>query len=135
MNKRVLVIEDSISQAALTRLELEKLGYEVKVVYDGPEGIEAAKDYIPGVIILDCNLPSMSGMDVCRALKNQPETRIIPVIMFSVDDRLTQMSNAFSAGVDFYVTKDRSGSKGLPRLVEAVYQKYARAAGSPASAQ
>lgn len=126
MQKRALVIEDSPSQAAVTRLELEKLGYEVEVAYDGPKGIEAVKDFQPSIIILDCNLPGLSGVEVCRLLKSQTETRTIPVVMFSVENKLAQMSSAYSAGADFYVTKDREGSSTLPKLVEAVYQRRSR---------
>ncbi len=129
MQKRALVIEDSPSQAAVTRMELEKLGYVVEIAYDGPEGIEAVKTFNPSIIVLDCNLPKLSGVEVCRHLKAQPESRTIPVVMFSVDNKLAQMNNAYSAGADFYVTKDREGSSSLPRLVEAVYQRRSRQLG------
>ena len=63
MEKRVLLIEDSPSQAAVTRLDLEKHGYEVQIAYDGPQGIAATATFEPSVIILDCNLPGMSGVE------------------------------------------------------------------------
>lgn len=129
LQKRVLVIEDSPSQAAVTRLQLENLGYDVAIGYTGNEGLNAAKTFQPSIIILDCNLPDMSGVEVCRLLKSQPETRPIPVVMFSVENKLAQMSSAYSAGADHYVTKDREGSNGLLKLVEAVYQRRSRQLG------
>ena len=126
MYKSVLVIEDSPSQAALTIIELEKWGYAVEIAYDGPQGLEKAVSFGPSVIILDCNLPRMSGVEVCKVLKSQPGTRTIPVVMFSADNKLAQMSSAYSAGADFYVTKDREGSNNLPKLVEACYQRRLR---------
>ena len=75
LQKSVLVIEDSPSQAALTRIELEKMGYLVEIAYDGAQGLEKARSFGPSVIILDCNLPKMSGVEVCKVLKTQPETR------------------------------------------------------------
>lgn len=126
MQKRVLLIEDSPSQAAVTRLELEKLGYTVEIAYDGPEGIDAVKVFKPTIIILDFNLPTLSGLEVCRRLKSQEDSRQIPVVMFSVENKLNQMTSAYSAGADHYVTKDREGSSSLPKLVEAVYQRRLR---------
>ena len=128
MEKSVLVIEDSPSQAALTRIELEKLGYLVEIAYDGPQGLEMARRFAPSVIILDCNLPKMSGVEVCKILKTQPETRTTPVVMFSAENKLAQMSSAYSAGADFYVTKDREGTNSLPKLVEACFQRRLRQA-------
>jgi two-component system phosphate regulon response regulator PhoB len=107
-------------------MELEKLGYEVEIAYDGPEGIEAVKIFNPSIIVLDCNLPKLSGVEVCRKLKSEPESRTIPVVMFSAENKLAQMTSAYSAGADFYVTKDREGSSSLPRLVEAVFQRSSR---------
>ncbi len=126
MQKRALVIEDSPSQAAITRIELEKLSYVVEVAYDGARGIQAVESFQPSIIILDCNLPDVSGVEVCRSLKARPETRNIPVIMFSAENKLAQMSSAYTAGADFYVTKDREGSNSLPKLVEVVFQRRSR---------
>jgi len=88
LQKSVLVIEDSPSQAALTRIELEKMGYLVEIAYDGAQGLEKARSFGPSVIILDCNLPKMSGVEVCKVLKTQPETRSTPVVMFSAENKL-----------------------------------------------
>ena len=128
LEKRVLLIEDSPSQAAITRLDLEKHGYTVEIAYDGPQGLTAASTFQPDVIILDCNLPGLSGVEVCQRLKTEAATRKMPVIMFSAENKLAQMSSAYNAGADHYVTKDREGSSGLLTLVNAVYQRRMRQA-------
>ena len=131
LEKRVLLIEDSPSQAAVTRLDLEKHGYQVSIAYDGPKGITAATTFGPDIIILDCNLPGLSGVEVCRQLKTQTETRHIPIIMFSAENKLSQMSSAYNAGADKYVTKDREGTNTLITLVDVFYRRLMREAARP----
>ncbi len=126
MEKRVLLIEDSPSQAAITRLDLEKNGFTVEIAYDGSKGLVAADTFLPNIIILDCNLPGLSGVEVCRQFKTKPDTRSIPIIMFSAENKLAQMSSAYNAGADHYVTKDREGTSSLVTLVDAVYKRRMR---------
>ena len=83
MSKKVLIIEDEEVLVDMYKVELERLGFNVKYALDGEDGLEAAKEERPDLIILDLLLPGMSGMKVLRTLKDDPETKDIPVFIFT----------------------------------------------------
>lgn len=102
----VLLIEDSKTQAAQIKATLESLGLEVRVAYDGPDGLRAVMEQPPALIVLDVKLPSMDGFQVCRRLKRTPETQNIPVIMLTEKDGAQATMSGLQAGADDYIPKD-----------------------------
>jgi CheY-like chemotaxis protein len=85
--KRILIAEDDPSILKMTKLRLEHEGYDVVAVMDGEEALQQAAAQTPiHVILLDIKLPKLNGYDVCRALKHQPATADIPVIVFSASE-------------------------------------------------
>lgn len=80
---KVLVIEDNPVIIRMNEKLLGSQGYEVIVAKDGEEGISRAKNDKPDVILLDIILPVMHGFEVCKALKKDPATKQIPVIMMT----------------------------------------------------
>jgi len=78
---RVLVVEDEQDVAELIRYNLAKEGYDVRLAASGVEGLKQVKESRPDVILLDIMVPQLNGWEVCRRLKQAPETRGIPVIM------------------------------------------------------
>jgi CheY-like chemotaxis protein len=84
---RVLIVEDDQPVRELLASALATAGYEVHEVADGPEALEKAEQVIPDVVLLDIRLPGIDGFEVCRALKQRPSTRRVPVILVTgVDD-------------------------------------------------
>ena len=79
----ILLVDDSKFLRMATERALARAGYRVKAAIDGPQGIEAAKQEKPDVILLDMLLPGMTGPDVLKALKKDPATAKIPVIAFT----------------------------------------------------
>ena len=126
MAKKVLIVEDSPTQAAKTRLLLEARGYEVEVAQDGREGVAKTKDLHPDLIVLDVYLPQLSGFDVCKLLKSDLQLRSIPVIMFSNENKLKNMVNAYEMGADYYVVKGDEGERVLTLLIETVFTRISR---------
>jgi DNA-binding response OmpR family regulator len=106
MALEVLVIEDSKTQAAQIKETLESLGFAVQVAYDGPDGLRAALEQRPALIVLDVKLPTMDGFQVCRRLKRTPETQAIPVIMLTEKDSAQATMSGLQAGADDYIPKD-----------------------------
>jgi DNA-binding response OmpR family regulator len=106
MTLDVLVIEDSKTQAAQIKETLESLGFAVRVAYDGPDGLRAALEQRPALIVLDVKLPTMDGFQVCRRLKRAPETQAIPVIMLTEKDSAQATMSGLQAGADDYIPKD-----------------------------
>lgn len=102
----VLLIEDSKTQAAQIKATLESLGLQVRVAYDGPDGLRAALEQRPALIVLDVKLPTMDGFQVCRRLKRAPETQSIPVIMLTEKDGAQSTLSGLQAGADDYIPKD-----------------------------
>jgi two-component system phosphate regulon response regulator PhoB len=102
----VLLIEDSQTQAAQIKATLESVGLQVRVAYDGPEGLRAVMDKRPDLIVLDVKLPGMDGFQICRRLKRSPETESIPIIMLTERDEAQATMSGLQAGADDYIPKD-----------------------------
>lgn len=80
MAKKILIVEDNAQDRKIIRLHLMRLGYDLVFASTGEEGIVKAKFEKPDLIILDINLPKMSGVEVHLTLKDYPATRHIPII-------------------------------------------------------
>jgi CheY-like chemotaxis protein len=102
----VLLIEDSKTQAAQIKAMLEGLGMEVRLAYDGLDGIRSVMEKHPALIILDVKLPGMDGFQVCRRLKRSADTQNIPIIMLTEKDGAQATMSGLQAGADDYIPKD-----------------------------
>src|SRR5215475_13040919 len=105
MPDKILIVDDDIDSLKLIGLMLQRHGYEVVAANAGNQAITKASSEHPNLIILDVMMPDMDGYEVCRRLRANPETKSIPIIMFTaktlVDDKVT----GFEAGADDYLTK------------------------------
>ena len=123
----VLFIDDEVQMRRLIRACLERNGYEVLEAATGEDGIAAAIDSQPGVIILDLGLPDMDGMAVLRRLR---EWSKVPVIVLSVRDRDSDKVLALDSGANDYLSKPFSTNELLARL--RVVQRYQQPAAKAA---
>jgi DNA-binding response OmpR family regulator len=83
MPKKILVIDDNKETVMSLNFALEKAGYQVDYAYDGQEGYLKAIEFMPDLIILDIMLPVMDGFTMNRHLKENPQTRHIPVVVIT----------------------------------------------------
>ncbi|MGE8206409.1 response regulator transcription factor [Heyndrickxia sp. NPDC080065] len=111
--KRVLIIEDEKNLARFIELELKYEGYEVKVSYDGREGLQTALQEDWDVILLDLMLPSLNGLEVCRRLRQEKET---PIIMITARDSVMDRVSGLDHGADDYIVKPFAIEELLARL-------------------
>lgn len=113
---RVLLVEDEQDVAELIRFNLRKEGYEVTVVGSGADGVRHAREGKPDVILLDIMVPQLNGWEVCRRLKQDADTRRIPIIM--VTGRVDEGDKVlgFELGADDYVTKPFSPRELVARV-------------------
>ena len=113
---RVLVVEDEPDVAELIRFNLHKEGYEVTVLGNGADAIRHARDGKPDVILLDIMVPQLNGWEICRRIRQDPDTRRIPVIM--VTGRVDEGDKVlgFELGADDYVTKPFSPRELVARV-------------------
>jgi CheY-like chemotaxis protein len=80
---KILLVDDSRLQRALIQRDLIAAGYKVTAAADGEEGLRRAGEELPDLILLDMMLPKISGLDVLRKLKQEPQTQAIPVVVLS----------------------------------------------------
>lgn len=109
----VLLIEDSVTQAKQVQVHLSQHGIDVLIAPDGPEGLQIAADHHPALVLLDINLPTMNGYQVCRRLKRDTSTADIPIIMLTSADNADQMVEGLNAGALDYIAKDDFAGENL----------------------
>ena len=109
----VLLVEDSPTQSQEIAAHMTQYDIDVMIAKDGPQALRLAKELQPDVIVLDINLPSMNGFQVCRRLKRDDATSEIPVIMLTSADSSDDMLSGLDAGASDYITKDQFAPESL----------------------
>lgn len=105
MKHRVLLIEDNEQNRYLATFLLEKRGYEVISVPDGPKGIEIAVREFPDLILLDIQLPTMDGYAVARALRANPDLQKTPIVAVTSYAMTGDREKTIAAGCNGYIEK------------------------------
>src|SRR5712691_1328816 len=113
---RVLVVEDEPDVAELIRYNLVKEGWEVLTAGSGADALRRVRDARPDVVLLDIMVPKLNGWEMCRRLKQDPETRAIPVIMVTGRVEEGDKVLGFEMGADDYVTKPFSPRELVARV-------------------
>jgi diguanylate cyclase (GGDEF)-like protein len=103
--KRLLLVDDDVESLAVARARLADDGIEIACATGGKAGLEAAKAQNPDLILLDLDMPDMSGFDVCRALKADPELCMIPVLFLSGSETCDDKVRGLDLGAVDYITK------------------------------
>jgi len=114
--KRVLIVEDEPEIADLIRFHVEREGLAARSVASGKLALDAVRHDAPDVVVLDLMLPDLDGLEVCRRLKRNPETRGIPILMVSAKGEETDIVTGIELGADDYVTKPFSAKILIARL-------------------
>ncbi|ACB83850.1 response regulator transcription factor [Natranaerobius thermophilus] len=108
---KILVIEDEKNIVIPLKLYLQKQGFEVLVATNGVDGVSLAQEEKPDVILLDIILPKMNGYLVCEALKENEETKHIPIIFITAKSNETEIEKALAMGGDDYLIKPFTHTK------------------------
>lgn len=118
MAPRILIVEDERQLVRTLKAYLEQAGFEVLVAYDGKTGYFMARQEKPDLIILDLMLPEMDGLDVCRALRRDPDPVVadVPIIMLTARVEETDRVLGLELGADDYVTKPFSPRELVARV-------------------
>lgn len=101
----VLVVDDYVDALDVWSLYLRSVGFDVVTAEDGPRAIEQARTRHPDVVVLDLELPGMSGFQVAERLRQQPGTRGIPLIAATGYSYARQLDRALAAGFDAVLVK------------------------------
>lgn len=113
---RILVVEDEEALATLLEYNLRKEDFEVQIAIDGEEALMKVDESQPDIVILDWMLPKVSGIEVCRRLRSNAETRNIPVIMLTARAEEADRIRGLETGADDYLTKPFSTNELIARV-------------------
>jgi CheY-like chemotaxis protein len=102
---RVLCAEDNQDNLYMLQRRLTRRGFDVTIAMDEAQTVEWAKTLQPDVIVMDLNLPGLDGWEATQRLKNQPETRHIPIIVLTADTTQKSREKALAAGCDEFELK------------------------------
>jgi DNA-binding response OmpR family regulator len=120
---RILVVDDEMDIAGLIKHTLERTGdVEVQVVSSGDAALKSVTDHPPDLMILDLNLPVLSGTEVCRLVRAKPATAQLPIIMLTARTGEADRVSGLDLGADDYITKPFS-LRELAARVRAVLRR------------
>jgi two-component system alkaline phosphatase synthesis response regulator PhoP len=124
MKEKILIVEDDKDIAKMLEYNLKKEGFKVITASDGEDGLDLAVRQYPDLILLDLMLPGMDGLEVCKALKKESKTGLIPVIMLTAKGQESDKVVGLELGADDYVTKPFSPRELIARI-KAVLRRAA----------
>lgn len=104
MNK-ILVIDDDKAINELVKINLELIGYKVIQALDGIKGFALVKQELPNLVVLDVMMPEVDGYTVAQRIRQNPETKNIPILMLTALSQIDDKVKGFDIGVDDYLTK------------------------------
>jgi len=116
--KTVLVVEDSPTEAENTRAALAEMGLQVVCASDGPSGLQKAQEIHPDLIIMDVNMPGMNGFQVVQALKSDPKSADIPIVMLTSSETPESVLLGFDSGAIDYIPKDAFAMRVLVKTIQ-----------------
>ncbi len=125
MTRTVLMIDDESNSRKIVKLLLEREGFRVLTAGNGEEGLILAKVEQPHAVLLDVMMPKMNGYETLKRLREDPETRSIPVIMVTARGTEHDIATAFRLGAVFHIEK--------PYETKDLLQKIARALALPSA--
>ncbi len=119
----ILIVEDEEPLSLLLRYNLEAEGYTVEVVARGDDADTRLRERVPDLVLLDWMLPGLSGIELCRRLRQRPDTKRLPIIMLTARGEESERVRGLATGADDYVVKPFS----VPELVARVRALLRRA--------
>jgi DNA-binding response OmpR family regulator len=116
MNNRILLVDDDKELLAALELKLDKEGFQVETAPDGEVALEVIRKKLPDLVILDVNMPKVNGMEVCKTLRSDEQTRDLAVIMLTARDDEIDRVLGLEFGADDYVTKPYNARELILRI-------------------
>jgi len=105
MGKKVLIVDDEEIIRKFLRINLLKLGYEVKEAIDGVQALEQLGNDNYDLLICDILMPNKNGWEVLKEVRSNPKTKDIPVIVLTAKNEDTDMFKGYELGTNYYMTK------------------------------
>jgi DNA-binding response OmpR family regulator len=118
MSKKILIVEDEILLSDLLKMNLKEAGFEVETAYDGKEGLEKAKSFLPDLILLDLIMPVLDGYQVLQEMQKDPVLEKIPVIVLSNLGQEEEIAKAKRLGAKDFIIKANLDISELKHIIE-----------------
>ena len=112
----ILLADDEPNQIELMKFNLEKNGFLVKSAYNGEQALDMIYEKKPTVLIADWMMPKMSGIELCRILRSNKDTKLLPIIMLSARSEEADKSLGLDIGADDYISKPFSPMELVSRV-------------------
>ncbi|MFT4089927.1 MAG: phosphate regulon transcriptional regulator PhoB [Asticcacaulis sp.] len=112
----IIIAEDEDALSTLLQYNLEKEGYEVGIAADGEDALMMIDERLPDLLVCDWMMPKVSGIEVTRRLRVQPETRNLPIVMLTARSEETDRIRGLDTGADDYVVKPFSMVELIARI-------------------
>lgn len=118
MNWSVLVVDDEPMTRDLLRMMLRPAGFEVFEAEDGLDALKKIKKCRPDIVVLDVMMPNLDGISTCQALREDPATATLPVIMLSAKTHFNAVEEGMRAGATKYLSKPVSRKDLIQHITE-----------------
>lgn len=105
VSRRILIVDDNEIDLKLIQKTVEKIGHQALTAENGKIGYEIAKRDKPDLILSDCRMPEMGGVEMCKHLKNDPDTKNIPLVFLTNVETPKNVIECFNMGVENYICK------------------------------
>ena len=120
---KIMVVEDNLDEAKLTKMDLEGEGYEVVCAFNGKEAMEKLAQEKPDLIVLDVMMPEMDGFTFCSKLRSSPENKTIPVVLLTgvaehIHDTKYPLDGVLRAEAEEYLEKPVKPEELLKTIAE-----------------
>ena len=122
---KILIVDDVPFNVDMLEQELEDLGYETITATNGQEALDQVKAESPDIVLLDVMMPVMDGFTACRLLKEDDDTRFIPVLIMTALDQVEDRIKGIEAGADDFLTKPHDPGELMARIQTALKLKRA----------
>ena len=111
MKRKILIVEDIPGLIHILQLEVQRLGYETLLASNGEEAVEMAIAQLPNLIMMDIMMPEMDGLEAARRIRENPQTRTIPIIAVTALSSRKDKKKCLDSGCDDYLSKPFTASK------------------------
>ena len=122
MAKKILIVDDEPDLVKALQIRLKRAGYRVLSAYNADECLKLARKK-PDLILLDIMMPTLSGIEVCQLLKEDPKLKNIPIIFLTAKDTKEDRIKGLSVGADEYIAKPFYSEDLLNKIKKALERK------------
>jgi DNA-binding response OmpR family regulator len=124
--RQILLVDDDPSMLKMHGKRFELAGYGVITAADGEEAVAKARAHLPDVIVLDIELPKLDGFGVCQAIKRDPATTSIPILMFTAKGPPSESLAGQGLGADVYISKSALATALLEQVATLLERRPAQ---------